>query len=166
MHFLFVDRVLELERDTRLVAVRQLPLADEIFTHHFPGRPMLPASLLIEALAQAATILIEASREFRFKAIPGYVENAKFRAPVVPGHEMRIEVDAERTTPEGVAVRGVVWQRDKRCVTAALGMVTAPLTDFYPPAQAPFYRALYEKWLAETACAGFDRNPLELLRHG
>ena len=161
MRFLFVDRVLELERNSRIVAVRQITLADDLFTQHFPGRPMMPASLLIEALAQTATILVETSREFQCKAYVGYVANAKFRQPVVPGFEMRLEMKMVNRGAEGAVLSGTVVQRERRCVNIEIGMVTAPLAEFFEPGHVAYYHMLYDSWLADTQFEGFDRDPRE-----
>jgi 3-hydroxyacyl-[acyl-carrier-protein] dehydratase len=164
LRFLFVDRVLELERDKGIIATRQITIADELFTQHFPGRPMMPASLLIEALAQAATILLEASSEFQCKAYVGYVANAKFRRPVVPGYEMRLEMKMVSGGTDGAVLTGVVKQRDKRCANIEIGMVTAPLAGFFPPGTVSYYHSLYDAWLEETHFKGFEKDPRERLQ--
>lgn len=164
MRFLFVDRVLELERYTRIVAVRQIPLAEDLFMQHFPGRPMMPASLLIEALAQTATILVETSREFDCKALVGYVANSKFRQPVVPGFEMRLEMQTVSTSEDGAVLTGAVLQRGQRCVNAEIGMVIAPLGEFLGKVDVAHYHLLYDTWLENTNLSGFDRDPRSRLQ--
>lgn len=164
MRFLFIDRVLELERHERIVAVRQVPFADELFAQHFPGRPMMPASLLIEALAQSATILLETSREFACKAYVGYVANAKFRRPVVPGFEMRLEQRVVCVEKDAAVLSGSVHQRGERCANIELGMVIAPLAEFFGTGNVAYYHALYDTWLADASLSGFDRDPREGLQ--
>ena len=93
MRFIFVDRVVSLVRNERITALRQLTAAEEIFQQHFPGNPMLPASLIIEACAQAATMLLETSSGFESKAFVGFVEKAKFRRQVRPNDEVRLEIE-------------------------------------------------------------------------
>ena len=163
MRFLFVDQVLELERNQRIVATRQVSLADEIFAEHFPGRPMMPASLLIESLAQAATILLETSREFQCKAYVGFVNNAKFHKPVVPGSEIRLELTTEHLGDDGALLRGIVSQNEQRCVKAEIGMVTAPVGEFFTQETLHFYHGLYIVWLAATRFYGFAGDPREAL---
>jgi 3-hydroxyacyl-[acyl-carrier-protein] dehydratase len=164
VRFLFVDRVLELERDNRIVASRQITIADDLFAQHFPGRPMMPASLLIEALAQASTILLETSSEFQCKAYVGYVANAKFRRPVVPGFEMQLEMKTVNRGPDGAVLTGTVQQREHRCVNIEIGMVTAPLAEFFTKDTVTQYHALYQPWLADTRFMGFDTDPRERLQ--
>ena len=162
--FLFVDRVRRLVKNEEIVACRDLLPSEEIFAHHFPGRPMMPASLLIEAAAQAATILLEVGNEFRDKAFVGYVSQAKFRRVVVPGHEMVIRMMATSVRSDGAVLRGTIEQRNQRCVSLELGMAISPLSDFYPPEHRSRYRAMYETFLDGAVLEGFDRDPLERLR--
>lgn len=163
MSFLFVDRVWELERDRSIVAARQISVGEEVFREHFPGRPMMPASLLIEASAQAATILLEVSCGFTHKAFVGYVTNAKFRAPVVPGYEMRLEMNVVSADTAGAILKGRILQRDRRCANLEIGMVTSPLREFIPAEVLAHYLALYGYLLAETQFVGFEQDPRERL---
>ncbi len=163
MSFLFVDRVQELDRDNSIIATRQVSLAEEIFGEHFPGRPMMPASLLIEAFAQAATILLEVSSGFTNKAFVGYVSNGKFRVPVVPGHEMRLELNVVSADTTGAVLKGKIIQREKRCASVEIGMVMSPLKKFIGPPYLTYYLSLYDVWLADTRFSGFEQNPRERL---
>src|SRR4030095_1024227 len=85
--FLLVDKVLELERRSRILAVKQVTINEPFFAGHFPGAPVMPGVLQIEALAQAGAILVLQEFEDRANKIPFFstIENAKFRRPVVPG---------------------------------------------------------------------------------
>jgi len=163
--FIFVDRVQELCRLRKIVAVRQLTTAEEIFQQHFPGNPMLPASLVIEACAQAATILLEASHEFRQKAVVVFVDKAKFRRPVRPGHELVITLTVEQNGDDGALLRGDARQRGNRCAGVELGMMMAPIGEFFSPVQLPYYLDMHRRWLAETQLDGFARHPLAGVGH-
>ena len=94
---LLIDRVLELELSKRLVAIKNVTANEPFFQGHFPGRPVMPGVLLIEAMAQAAAVLILSDPEHAGR-IPFFmsIESAKFRRPVVPGDQIRIEVDVLR----------------------------------------------------------------------
>ena len=92
---LLVDRVEELHKDERIVAIKAVTINEGFFAGHFPGRPIMPGVLIVEALAQAAGILAVESlglagsgKLVYFMAIDG----AKFRAPVEPGVLLRLEV--------------------------------------------------------------------------
>ncbi|MFN2444680.1 MAG: acyl-ACP--UDP-N-acetylglucosamine O-acyltransferase [Vicinamibacterales bacterium] len=95
---LLVDAVTEHEPGRRIVAVKNVTVDEDFFQGHFPGAPLLPAVLMIEALTQVATLLILDSADDRSSAhlrLRG-VENAKFRRQVVPGDQLRLEVVLER----------------------------------------------------------------------
>jgi 3-hydroxyacyl-[acyl-carrier-protein] dehydratase len=92
--FLLIDRVVEMVRKTRIVAIKNVTANEPHFTGHFPDYPIMPAVLQVEAMAQAggALLLTEIpDRENKLMVFAG-IENAKFRRPVVPGDQLRIEV--------------------------------------------------------------------------
>jgi 3-hydroxyacyl-[acyl-carrier-protein] dehydratase len=165
MRLLFVDRVLELRYRRRVVAITELSPEEEVFSHHFPANPILPASLLMECFAQAATVLIEASSGFTRKGLPGFIQGAKFHRPIKPEGPLLIEMDVEQWSDEGALLRGRASQAGVRCATCTLGMVSAPLAGFYGPEHSATYRDMYARWFAGTELAGFKTHPLESLRH-
>jgi len=89
-----VDAVAELEPGRRIVAYKNVTVSEEFFQGHFPGAPLMPGVLMIETLAQVATILLTQSGDERAaaRAYLRGVDNAKFRLPVVPGDRLRLEV--------------------------------------------------------------------------
>ncbi len=92
--FLLIDRVTEMERKKRIVAIKNVTANEPHFTGHFPDYPLMPAVLQVEAMAQAggALLLTEIpDRENKLMVFAG-IEGAKFRRPVVPGDQLRIEV--------------------------------------------------------------------------
>ncbi len=98
--FLLVDRILELE-DMRVVGIKNVTINEPHFTGHFPGYPVMPGVLIIEAMAQVAGVLVLSKIPDREKKLVflATVEEAKFRKPVVPGDQLRLEVTILRLKP-------------------------------------------------------------------
>jgi len=98
--FLLVDRVLECVSGERIVALKNVTMNEEFFVGHFPGRPVMPGVLILEAMAQAAGILTfvtanvypDESVRFYFAGI----DKARFRRPVVPGDQVKLTARLER----------------------------------------------------------------------
>ena len=106
--FLLIDRVVEMDRGSSLVALKNVTVNEEFFNGHFPGVPVMPGVLIVEALAQAGGILALqdlggelGDRKIFFMSI----EKARFRKPVVPGDQLRLEVAIERR-------RSTIWKMD------------------------------------------------------
>lgn len=93
--FLLLDRVLEIEPQKRIVAIKNVTVNEPFFNGHFPGEPLMPGVLIVEAMAQAGAVLLLseiADRDQKLVVFTG-IERARFRRPVVPGDQLRIEVD-------------------------------------------------------------------------
>jgi 3-hydroxyacyl-[acyl-carrier-protein] dehydratase len=95
--FLLIDRVLELEQGKRVVAIKAVTANEPQFTGHFPGRPIMPGVLMVEAMAQAGAVAVLSLAENRGKlALFAGIDECRFRRTVVPGDTLRIEVTVEK----------------------------------------------------------------------
>jgi 3-hydroxyacyl-[acyl-carrier-protein] dehydratase len=95
--FLLVDRVVELEPGVRVVAIKQISANEPQFTGHFPGRPIMPGVLMVEALAQAAGIAVLTLPEYRGKiGLFAGIDGCRFKRLVVPGDTLRLEVTVDK----------------------------------------------------------------------
>ena len=93
--FLLIDRVIHITRTKRIVAIKNVSVNEPFFVGHFPGTPIMPGVLVVEAMAQAGGVLLLIEfpdREHKLLLFTG-IERAKFRRPVTPGDQLRIEVD-------------------------------------------------------------------------
>jgi 3-hydroxyacyl-[acyl-carrier-protein] dehydratase len=97
---LMVDRITEFEPDKRIVALKNVSANEPYFEGHFPGRPIMPGVLILEAMAQAAGILVFRSRGSKPEKNSVYyyvgIDEARFKKPVVPGDQLEVEVIYER----------------------------------------------------------------------
>ncbi|KAA0070081.1 3-hydroxyacyl-ACP dehydratase FabZ [Rhodanobacter sp. T12-5] len=99
--FLLVDRVIEIVPNVSVVALKNVTINEPFFNGHFPGHPVMPGVLIVEAMAQSAGLLTQISRRINGdKGNPLFylvkVDNARFSAPVVPGDQLRLEVTQKR----------------------------------------------------------------------
>jgi 3-hydroxyacyl-[acyl-carrier-protein] dehydratase len=92
---LLIDRVLELKRKERIVAIKNVTINEPFFIGHFPGLPIMPGVLIVEAIAQAGGALLLTEVEDRSDKVMVFtgIERAKFRKPVGPGDQLRLEVE-------------------------------------------------------------------------
>jgi len=129
---LLVDRVEELVADERIVAVKAVTINEPFFAGHFPGRPIMPGVLIVEALAQAAGVLAVESLGLAGTGKLVYfmaIDAAKFRTPVEPGVMLRLEVEFVHKRATVCKFAGRAYVGDK---LAAQADFTAMIAD--PPA--------------------------------
>ncbi len=126
--FLLIDRVVELTRRERIVALKNVTINEPYFQGHFPGFPIMPGVLMVEAIAQAggALLLTEiADREQNLMVFSG-IERARFRRPVVPGDQLRIEVTVLAWRKSAVRMEGRIFVGDKRVCEAIVSCRLVP----------------------------------------
>ena len=105
--FLLVDRVLEMETDKRVVGIKNVTINEDFFNGHFPGKPVMPGVLMVEAMAQLAGVLMLSKPENSGKiAYFVSIDKARFRGVVVPGDQLRLEVNILKLKGKFALVQG------------------------------------------------------------
>lgn len=126
--FLMIDRIVEFERAKRVVALKNVSINEPFFQGHFPGAPIMPGVLVIEAMAQAGAVLMLSEmpdRENKLAVFTG-IDNAKFRSQVVPGDQLRIEVDVLNFRSRFGKMAGKAYVGDKLACEATLTCMIVP----------------------------------------
>ena len=130
---LLVDRVESLEPDVRIVATKAVSINEPFFAGHFPGRPIMPGVLIVEALAQAAGVLAVESLGLAGSGKLVYfmaIENAKFRTPVEPGCLLTLEVEFVQKRSSVCKFKGRALVGDKLAAEASFtAMIADPPKD-------------------------------------
>ena len=125
--FLLIDRVVRIEPRERVVAIKNVTINEPFFQGHWPGRPIMPGVLILEALAQAAGILIgHAFEGAEGDALLAGIDEARIRRPVVPGDQVRLEVECRRLSPRLTEMIGVARVDGQVVAEAKLRFVLAP----------------------------------------
>lgn len=104
---------MEFESGRRATAIKNVSLAEEHLHDHFPGFPVMPQSLLIEAMAQTSGILVGEARNFQEKVILAKVTRAVFHELARPGDQLRLEAEIENLTEEAATIKGVIRCEDR-----------------------------------------------------
>ncbi len=125
---LLIDRVLELEPLKRIVAIKNISMSDAVFQGHFPGAPVFPGVYIIEAMAQTGAVLLfreVPDRENKLMYFTG-IDEARFRRPVVPGDQLRLELTVLKYKLGFAKLRGEAYVGDQLVAEAT---VTSALAD-------------------------------------
>jgi 3-hydroxyacyl-[acyl-carrier-protein] dehydratase len=126
--FLLIDRIVEFESQKRLVAIKNVTINEPFFQGHFPGYPIMPGVLVVEAMAQAGGIIMMAELPDRDKKLVVFtgIERAKFRRPVTPGDQLRIEVDVLSFRTRAGRIEGHAFVDGKLACQATLTCQVVP----------------------------------------
>lgn len=145
--FLLIDRVVEMERRKRIVAIKNVTINEPFFQGHFPSYPIMPGVLVIEAMAQAggALLLTEVpDRENKLMVFTG-IERAKFRRPVVPGDQLRIEINVLQWKTRAVRMEGLVTVDGRLACEAIIMCQLVPRRRQEAQSEAPALTAVAEE---------------------
>ncbi len=126
--FLLIDRITEIVRTKRIVALKNVTINEPYFAGHFPTFPIMPGVLVVEAMAQAGGVLLLTEfpdREQKLLLFTG-IDKAKFRRPVVPGDQLRIDVDVLVWRGSAGRMQGKAYVNDKLACEA---IITCRLID-------------------------------------
>lgn len=126
--FLLIDKVVEFEPQKRLVAIKSVTINEPFFQGHFPGYPIMPGVLVVEAMAQAGGIIMTAAMPDRDQKLVVFsgIERAKFRRPVVPGDQLRIEVEVLAFRSRAGRIEGKAYVEGKLACEATLTCQVVP----------------------------------------
>jgi 3-hydroxyacyl-[acyl-carrier-protein] dehydratase len=120
--FLLIDRVVDLKPRERIVAIKNVTINEPFFQGHFPNLPIMPGVLIVEAIAQAGGALLLTEVEDRDQKLMVFtgIERARFRRPVVPGDQVRIEVEVKTWRMNAVRMEGKAYVGEKRVAEATV----------------------------------------------
>jgi 3-hydroxyacyl-[acyl-carrier-protein] dehydratase len=120
MRWLWIDRFVEFQPGKSARAIKNLSRAEDHFADHFPGYPVMPASLMLEGLAQTGGILVGEANDFREKVVLAKIPHARFYRDVLAGQCVTYEVTLLHLRPEGAAVAGRILSDEGKDPPAAL----------------------------------------------
>jgi 3-hydroxyacyl-[acyl-carrier-protein] dehydratase len=152
MRYILLDRITSLEPPDTARGVKCVSLSDDIFQDHFPGHPVMPGALMLEALAQLGGVLIEATMRARGRsdlhALLTMVDKARFRKLVRPGDRLELEAHGVVTTEDGGRVRGLALLEGETACEAQLTFAFARVTH---PKLLERRRQVLNIWLTGSA---------------
>jgi 3-hydroxyacyl-[acyl-carrier-protein] dehydratase len=124
--FLLLDRVIEWDRGKRLVAIKNVTMNEPFFQGHFPGNPVMPGVLILEAMAQAAAIMMKNDDVGDVVPLFMGIDKARFRRQVVPGDQLRLEVETLQARRNVCKGAGKAFVGDELAAEAELMAMLVP----------------------------------------
>jgi len=125
MRWVWIDRFEKFESGKEAWAIKNVSLAEEHLHDHFPGYPVMPASLIIEGMAQTAGILVGEARQFKEKVILAKVGRAKFNDQAIPGDQLKYQAKLVSIEDAFARTEGTVWRDGK--VMAEIEILFSPI---------------------------------------
>lgn len=121
--FLFIDKVTDIKPGESVTAIKNVTINEGFFGGHFPGKPVMPGTLIIEAMAQTSILLYHSAYKSDLSKTPEYYlgsVKASFKHPVIPGDQLRIEAQTEKLLPSGGFVNVKTFVKDIEIANAEL----------------------------------------------
>ena len=137
--FLLVDRILELELGKRVVGIKNVTVNEPFFVGHFPGHPIMPGVLILEAMAQTGAILLMQTLSTQGQRKLMYftgIDHARFRKPVVPGDQLRFEIELLQLRRQVCRMKGTANVEGQLVAEAEMGCIVVD-RDPQGPADSP-----------------------------
>lgn len=121
--FLFIDKVIDMKPGESVSAIKNVTINESFFGGHFPGHPVMPGTIIIEAMAQVSILLYHSAYKNDLAKTPEYYlgsVKANFKHPVIPGDQLRIEAQTEKLLPTGAFINVKTFVKDIEIANAEL----------------------------------------------
>jgi 3-hydroxyacyl-[acyl-carrier-protein] dehydratase len=169
MRWIWIDKFIDFQSGKRAVAVKNVTLAEEHLHDHFPGFPVMPECLMIEAMAQTAGILVGEARAFKEKVILAKIQKAVFFDFVRPGETIHLEASIESIAPEAASTRGRITRQDE--VVAEIDLMFSHIDQNlssipFPKENFVFENNTFQSLLREFTAQYPAGNPQAPTHHG
>jgi len=161
MRWIWIDKFIEFHSGKCAVAIKNVTLAEEYLHDHFPGFPVMPESLIIEAMAQTSGILVGEARKFKEKVILAKIRKAVFFDYVRPGDTIKIDATIESITPEAASTTGRITCGDKLIAEIDLmfSHIDQNLAGKKFPKENFVFTGMFESLLRDVLITGAGQKP-------
>ena len=161
MRWIWIDKFVEFDSGKHAAAIKNVTLAEEHLHDHFPGFPVMPETLMIEAMAQTSGILVGEAKNFKEKVILAKIKKAVFFDYVRPGDTIRLDAQIESITPEAASTTGKITCGDK--LIAGIDLMFSHIDQNLAGKEFPkenfVFTGMFESLLRDVLIAGAQQKP-------